>query len=557
MKTLKFEELFLSDEIMQAVEEMGFEEASPIQTAAIPLLKEGHDVVGQAQTGTGKTAAFSIPAIEGIDTGLNETQVLVLCPTRELALQVCNEIKKLSKYRRGIKSLAIYGGDPIEKQIRSLKRGVHIVAGTPGRVIDHLNRKTLDLSATQMIVLDEADEMLDMGFREDIEKIMNQMPEERQTVFFSATMPPPIMKLTEKYQYEPKVIKVVKKELTVDRIEQNYFEVRPNDKTEAMCRLIDVHGLQLMLVFCNTKRMVDQVTEELQSRSFAAEALHGDMSQSQRNRVMSKFRNGSLNILVATDVAARGIDVNGVDGVFNYDLPQDAEFYVHRIGRTGRAGRSGKAFSLVSGRDKSKLWEIERITKSRIQKALVPSGTAMIEIKRLKFMEKLQILLAEEELEGFDSMIDQLLENNSSTEVLAALMKLHLGKEEPLSDLNASSGRGRERGNRDRDRGRRNDRSPRSGRNGRERNGRRNRNESMARLFINQGRNANISPKDIVGAISGETGVPGYSIGEIEIFPRFSYVEVPKNDASKVIDIMSSNTIKGQRVNLELAKDLV
>ena len=360
MNITKFEDLPISDEIKRSIAEIGFEEPSPIQAQSIPVILSGKDVIGQAQTGTGKTAAFSIPILEKVDPNNKHLQAIVLCPTRELAIQVSKEIRKLGKFKSGIKTLPVYGGQPIDRQIKALKSGVQVVIGTPGRVIDHINRKTLKLDDVKMVVLDEADEMLDMGFREDIELILNQTPIERQTTFFSATMPKEILELTKLYQHEPEIIKVVRKELTVPNIKQFYIETRRANKLEVLCRLIDVYNPKLSVVFCNTKRGSDELVSELQARGYFADALHGDLKQTQRDIVMDKFRQGTIDILVATDVAARGIDVDDVDMVFNYDLPQDEEYYVHRIGRTGRAGREGVSFSFVYGKEMRKMRDIER-----------------------------------------------------------------------------------------------------------------------------------------------------------------------------------------------------
>ena len=351
METVRFEEMGLSEEIQKAVRYMGFEEASPIQAKAIPAMISGIDLIGQAQTGTGKTAAFGIPILEKVDPKLKKLQAIVLCPTRELAIQVADEIRNLSRYMHGIKVLPIYGGQDIVKQIRSLKSGTQIVIGTPGRVMDHMRRKTMKLDFVHTVVLDEADEMLNMGFREDIEFVLSGVPEERQTVLFSATMPKPIMEITKKFQNNAKVIKVTKKELTVPNIEQYYYDVKPKKKEEVLSRLLDIYSPRLSVVFCNTKKHVDLMVNPLLGRGYFAAGLHGDTKQEKRDRVMQGFRTGKTEILVATDVAARGIDVDEVEAVFNYDLPQDDEYYVHRIGRTGRAGREGRAFSFVSGKE--------------------------------------------------------------------------------------------------------------------------------------------------------------------------------------------------------------
>ena len=373
MEITNFNELAVKEEITRAIADLGYEQPSPIQAKAIPVVLEGYDVIGQAQTGTGKTAAFSIPLLEKIDPSDKRLQAIVLCPTRELAIQVSEEVRKLAKYLHGVKTLPIYGGQPIDRQIKALKGGVQVIIGTPGRVIDHINRKTLKPSTVKMVVMDEADEMLDMGFREDIETILSSTPQERQTSLFSATMPKAILELTQKYQKEPVHIKVVRKELTVNNIKQFYIETRKSNKLEVLTRLIDVYNPKLTVVFTNTKKGADELVSDLQARGYGADSLHGDLKQVQRDIVMDKFRHGTIDILVATDVAARGIDVDDVECVINYELPQDEEYYVHRIGRTGRAGRDGIAFSFVFGREMRKLKDVERYTKSKVMKHSIPT----------------------------------------------------------------------------------------------------------------------------------------------------------------------------------------
>lgn len=554
---------------------MGYTQPSQIQSQAIPFVLEGRDVIGQAQTGTGKTAAFAIPIIDLVDPDLNHPQAIILCPTRELAVQVEGEIQKLAKFHRRINSVAIYGGESIDKQIRTLRKGVQIVVGTPGRVQDHINRGTLKLDNAGIIVLDEADEMLDMGFRDDIEAILQEMPEERQTVFFSATMAKPILDLTRKYQNNPEIIKVAKKELTVDRIEQVFYEVKPSLKLELMARLMTVNNYALSVVFCNTKRMTDEATESLGSKGILAEALHGDLSQAQRDKVMNKFRKGLCTVLVATDVAARGIDVDNVEAVFNYDLPLDDESYVHRIGRTGRAGKSGIAINFVTGRrDFGKIRDLERFTKATITKMTPPSVAELIELKKAQFVKDVhKILSKEEDNQIFEATVGQLLTEGLSIEQIAlGLMKLQMGdvvKEMRDQDFSLSSYGDRRReggreggrdGGRDRfGRGERGDRrgGERGERGGRREGGRRPervRDANMARLFINLGKRDRIRPNDIVGAIAGEAGVPGRSIGGIDIYDNFSFVDVPQKDADHVIKVMKHNTIKGKNVNMEISK---
>lgn len=602
--TIKFSDLGISEEILRAVEEMGYTQPSPIQAQAIPFVLEGRDVIGQAQTGTGKTAAFAIPIIDLVDPEFNRPQAIILCPTRELAVQVEGEIQKLSKYHKKISSVAIYGGESIDKQIRSLKKGVQIVVGTPGRVQDHMDRGTLRLEDAGIIVLDEADEMLDMGFRDDIEAILQEMPEERQTVFFSATMAKPIMDLTRKYQTDPEIIKVAKNELTVAKIEQVYYEVKPSLKMELMVRLMNIHNYALSLVFCNTKRMTDEVTEALGSRGILAEALHGDLSQAQRDKVMGKFRKGLCTVLVATDVAARGIDVDNVEAVFNFDIPLDEEYYVHRIGRTGRAGKSGTAITFITGRRESmKLRDLERYTKATINRMTPPSVSELVDLKKAQLVKDVfRVLSKEDDNPIFEATIQQMLSEGLSNEKISlGLLKMVMGDavkelkdqdfglENAYSDRRKEGGRdgGRESRFGDRREGGRSDRferAPRSDRGGdrfergprregdrfekgsrfsdRKEGGskdfaprfERTRDANMTRLFLNLGKKDRIRPNDIVGAIAGEAGVPGKSIGGIDIFDNFSFVDVPQKDAEHVIRTMKNNTIKGKSVNMEISK---
>lgn len=427
MENLKFNELNLSKPMQRALDAMGFEEATPIQSKAIPLLMEGKDVIGQAQTGTGKTCAFGIPAVEMIDPDIKGPQVLVLCPTRELAIQVSEEIRNLCKYKHGIKSLAIYGGQSMERQIMSLKGKPQIIIGTPGRVMDHMRRRTLKLENLKMLVLDEADEMLNMGFREDIDTVCEAIPEERQTMLFSATMPKGILEIANLYMNDPTHVVTVQKEVTIDTIDQYYIEVRESSKLELLSRLMDAKNFKLGIVFCNTKWKVDELCNSLQARGYTAEALHGDMKQRERDRVMNKFRKGQVDLLVATDVAARGIDVNDVEVVFNYDIPSDAEYYVHRIGRTGRAGRKGISYSFVFGRDIYRLKDIERYTKSKINRTKPPTISS-IEASRIQ-TAKDEILSALEDgsylryTESIEEILNE-LDDYTTLDIAAALFKL-------------------------------------------------------------------------------------------------------------------------------------
>ena len=425
MESPGFEDLHLSKEMCQAIADMGFEEPTTIQNRSIPYLLDGKDVIGQAQTGTGKTAAFGIATLERVDPKNKKLQAVILCPTRELAIQVSEELKNLSKYKKGIRILPVYGGQPIGRQIKALREGVQIIIGTPGRVMDHLNRRTLKVGGVKIVILDEADEMLDMGFRDDIETIVRKIPEKRQTILFSATMPKAILNLTRRYQSNPQLIKLVHREMTVPDVEQFYVEVKQQAKTEVMSRLIDLYNLKLSLVFCNTKRRVDKLVESLKARGYLTEGLHGDMQQNQRDRVMSEFRGGGIDIVVATDVAARGIDVGATDAVFNYDIPTDDEYYVHRIGRTARAGKAGRAFTFVTGKEMYRIRQIQRFTKTKIIAQKVPSVSDVEAIRTNLLLEKVKGVIDAGHLGKCSNLVEKLVqEDYTSLEVAAALLKI-------------------------------------------------------------------------------------------------------------------------------------
>ncbi len=524
---MKFDELNIDERILRAIEDMGFEETSPIQTQAIPAVCEGIDVVGQAQTGTGKTAAYTIPMLMKIDPQIKKPQAIVLCPTRELAVQVAEEIRKLAKYMSDIKVLPVYGGQEIVRQIKSLKTGVQIIVGTPGRVMDHMRRKTVKFDNINMVILDEADEMLDMGFREDMETILTETPEDRQTVMFSATMPKAIMDIARNFQKDARIIKVVRKELTVSNIEQFYYEVRPKNKTEVLCRLIDIYNPRLSVVFCNTKRQVDELISELKGRGYFADGTHGDMKQQQRDRVMDDFRSGKVDILIATDVAARGIDVDDVDMVFNYDIPQDEEYYVHRIGRTGRAGRSGMALSFISGKEVYKLKDIERYCKTKILAKPVPSLDDVKNTKLDNMFDKIRQTIEEGGLTDMVNLVEEHVnqEEYTSMDMAAALLKMLIGdtldREDEVEEFHFDT---------DKDDSR------------------------MVRLFINIGKKDKIKPANILGAIAGESGMPGKLVGAIDMMDNYTFVDVPAIHAEKILKAMNDNVqIKGRRVNVEKA----
>jgi len=527
MSRQKFSELGLSPEVLKAIGDLGFEEAAPIQSAAIPVLMEGHDVVGQSQTGSGKTAAFAIPAIEICKASDRSVQVLILCPTRELATQVAEEVHKLSTYKKGLHAVPIYGGASYERQFYELKKGVQIVIGTPGRIMDHMDRGTLDLKNVKMAVLDEADRMLDMGFRDDIEKILEATPDERQTVFFSATVSKQIRELIGKHSRDPKSVKIEQRELTVPTVEQWYFETQQRMKFETLLRLVDFHGFKLGIIFCNTQRMVDELADDLIAQGFSADRLHGGIAQAQRTRVMNKFKKAEFEFLVATDVAARGIDVDELELVVNYDLPYDAEDYVHRIGRTGRAGRKGMAVTFVSGRDIYKLQFIERFTRTKIRRGTIPTAGEVEERRLGGQLEKIRALLNRGNLST--SVVDRLLEEGyNSTDIAAALFELLAGPTEskpaapevpkapekalaPYSPNLRPAARG------------------------------------MQWVRLNAGRESRISPRDIIGLLEDSLGLPARTVGMIDIVPGQSFAQVPRQfldvlrDAPRVIEVESGS----------------
>ena len=525
-----FNELNLPEEILRAVEDMGFSEATEIQSKAIPVMLEGKDLVGKSNTGTGKTAAFGIPAAVSVTRGgKNGVEVLILCPTRELAMQACKEIEKFSAYMPWVKPCAVYGGAAMDKQISELRRGANIVVGTPGRVMDHIGRKTLKLENLRTIVLDEADEMLNMGFREDIETILSFVPEERQTVLFSATMPPPIMAITKECQNDPVVIKVESKARTVDTIEQKYFEVPMGRKTDALKLLLIAYEPKLSMVFCNTKKMVDELTEALVSKGFKAAGLHGDMKQASRTQVLSAFKSGSINVLIATDVAARGIDVEGVDCVFNYDLPQDNEYYIHRIGRTGRAGKSGAAYTIISGR--KQFYELKNIAsfiKADIARAELPGRDEIVARKAAHVNEKILSAVESGKYESCRADVQKLMESGLSAEDIAvALLGMRLSKDtknipEIISVPRDNGGKG-----------------------GRYQKG------GKVKLEISAGRSSRLAPNFVLGALVDATGMPGKSFGKIDIYDKFTTVEVPEADTEHVLDSMTGTKINGQKITIK------
>lgn len=559
-----FSSLGLSPEILKAVAALGFEEASPIQAAAIPVLMRGSDVVGQSQTGSGKTAAFAIPAIEKIDAANKAVQILILCPTRELATQVADEVHKLTAFTRGIHSVPIYGGASYDRQFFELKKGVQIVIGTPGRLIDHLERGTLKLDELKMVILDEADRMLDMGFRDDIRKILDAAPTERQTVFFSATVSREIKELINRYARDPEMVKIDQKEVSAPAIEQWFYEVQWRLKTETLFRLIDYHGFKLGIIFCNTQRMVDELADTLLARGFSADRLHGGIAQAQRTRVMDKFKKSEFEFLVATDVAARGIDVDDLELVVNYDLPYDAEDYVHRIGRTGRAGKRGMAVTFVSGRDIYKLQFIERFTKAKIRRGAVPTVGEVVEKRTDALLDRVRAVLDDEALKPPSGLVDRLLEEGySSTDLAAALFHLLIGGNEPAARP-AAREPVRE-GIREAVEPVR-QKKPTPGAFGRERapegEGKPSASLPVLRkpsagfqwISVGVGRAGRFGPREIVDLLAGAGGLPARSVGTIELSDHESFAQVPEAFAAGLSSGGNSVSWEGREVSLRPVK---
>ncbi len=520
--SLSFGNINLSKKVLTAITEMGFEEPSPIQQQTIPLVLEGHDVIGQAQTGTGKTAAFGIPTIEKIGD-FRQIQALVLTPTRELAIQVSEELAKIGRIKK-VKTLPIYGGQSIDRQIKALRFGVHIVISTPGRLLDHIRRGTIKLNKVKTLILDEADEMLNMGFIDDIEAILENVPaEERQTLLFSATMPEPIAKLAKKYMKTPQTVTISREQLTVPLIEQYYYETR--EKLEGLCRVLDVETTGKIIIFCRTKKGVDELVDSLQARGYMCGGLHGDLSQMQRDRVMKKFRDGTLEILIATDVAARGIDIDDITHVVNYDIPQDHESYVHRIGRTGRAGRKGVAVTFIFPREYRQLKLIEKLAKTRIFRKQLPSPADMMERQKEMIKNRLIQTIEQNKFDAYQDIISDLAVDYDPHDLAAAALKLSyegLKEKVEVEEKPSFPETGAESG--------------------------------MVRLFMNVGRAQKIRPEDIVRSIAEEADIPGNIIGLINIYEKFTFVEVPEAVAEKVLSAMHKNTIKGYKVNIEPAR---
>ena len=516
-----FRELNVSAPILQGLEEMGFEQPTPVQEKCIPALLEQKDVVGQAQTGTGKTAAFGIPVVQQTDVSIPEVQTIIMCPTRELAIQVTGELIKIGKYLDGLQVLPVYGGQSISRQIKSLKRGAHIVVGTPGRTIDHLRRGTMKLDNLQRVVFDEADEMLNMGFRQDMEQILSYADNPVQTIMFSATMSKGIKKIMKRYMNNPQTIAIERKKMTAPNIEQYVVEVRDSVRAEAICRFVEINEFQLTLVFCNTKRKTEKLSRELQSRGYSTDYINGDLNQNQRDRVMAKFRSGAIDILVGTDVAARGLDIDDIEAVFNYDIPHDPEYYVHRIGRTGRAGRSGMAFTFATRSKRKQLRAIEKQIKTKLNPLDMPTASD-VQISRLDgAMTDVVEVLEKGDLRPYIEQIENFGDERFTTiEIAAALLKMKTSAPESQEDDQAVG---------DYD------------------------DKAMIKMYFDVGKKNNVYPGDLVGAISGETSVPGNVLGNIDIYPKHSFVDVPGEYVKQVISGMNQNRVKGKKVHVKVA----
>lgn len=529
MDSLLFEQLDISEEVKKAILKMGFSEATPVQQECLLPILEGRDLMVQSPTGTGKTCAFGIPFVEKIDPVEETVQCLVLCPTRELAMQTSEELSKVALYKKGVRISTLYGGQPIERQLSDLKKRPQIVVATPGRLMDHLRRRSVRLQNLLYLVLDEADEMLNMGFREDIETILETAPKERQTVLFSATMPAEIKEISKRFQKKNRGnVRINPGEVTVSTVSQYYLEVKGPKKLDALTRMIDMYSYKLCLVFCNTKKKTSEVTEELILRGYGAEALHGDMKQPERDRVMNRFRDGKTQILVATDIAARGIDVDNVEAVFNFDVPQFEEYYVHRIGRTGRANRRGVSYTFVAGKEMFKLKEIIQYTKTKIEPMKTPSEADVREIRIRNMIGKVSDVLREQNLDSFQPMVQKRMNDHDLTALELATGLLWMLTEEkkaekkPKAEHELSKKTGAEQG--------------------------------MARIFIGLGSLDKIRPRHIVELVSSNTGVSGGDVGKVDIFDKYSFFEVPKDKAERVIESLKELNYRGRQIFVEQAQ---
>lgn len=526
-----FENLDLSKELKKALNDMEFVEMTAIQSQSIPAMIAGNDIVAQAPTGTGKTCSFGIPVVENTDTSERNVTSLILAPTRELALQIANELIRLTKYKKSIRIAVVYGGQNIDRQILALKRKPQIIVATPGRLMDHMRRKTIRLDHLKTLVLDEADEMLDMGFREDIDEILQSVPEERQTVLFSATMSREILDITKKYLKNPVKIKTTKSEVTVSSVKQYYLEVSPDNKTDVLARLIDVNDFKLSMVFCNTKKKVDELAHDLTVRGYNAMGLHGDMKQSQRDRVMREFKNGNIETLIATDVAARGIDIKDIDVVFNYDLPDDMEYYVHRIGRTGRANREGVSYSLVSRREMYRLHEIMRYTKAKIKLMTIPNVAEITNVRIQQTLNGILDVLSHQKLDTYEQAILDFVENTDDAYTILNVAAAFLARDSDtgeLKEIEENFSSDRRRGN------------SRSG------------NPNATRMFINVGRLDRVNV-NTMRKLLNDANITDEEIYDIDIMEKFSFIEIDNSKVDDVFVALNGIMMNGRRVNTEIS----
>ena len=545
--TTEFSELNLHPQLLQAVTELGYETPTPIQEQMIPLMLAGHDVIGQAQTGTGKTAAFALPILTNITPGVGKVQALVVAPTRELALQVAKATYEYGRHR-DVRVLTIYGGQPYGRQISRLRKGVDIVVGTPGRLLDLIGRKALDLSAVQTVVLDEADEMLSMGFIEDIETILDETPDERQTALFSATLPTPIRRLADKYLNDPQAITIERKQITAAAIEQRYYLVNERDKMAALTRLFEIEDISSALIFARTRLGTGELANELSVRGFQAEVLNGDLSQDAREHVMNRFRRGQIKVLVATDVAARGLDIDDISHVFNFDLPLDPEIYVHRIGRTGRAGREGIALSLVTPKEQWRLRKIEKFVRRNITKAELPTIEDIHTHREEELLQNLAVWLRRGRCSREREMIAKLVEEGEHDllEIAAVSLKLARAEEkqrpiERIGKVTENRSRNQRQGRGQRDTVKQN---------GRSRGGGRSHEEGMIRLSFNAGKVQGVRPNEVVGQIAFHADIPGHTIGAIQIQDEQTLVDVPERFVTQVLAKNGSYRMRKQMVTI-------
>lgn len=521
-----FSELGLQESTLKALTDLGFEIPTPIQALAIPVLITGGDLIGIAQTGTGKTAAFGLPLIEKMDSSSPTTQALILAPTRELAVQVAKGIHDFAKYA-GLRVVPVYGGQPIDRQFRALKSGAHIVVGTPGRVLDHLRRGSLKLDGVKFCVLDEADEMMALGFTEDMEAILAELPEDRQLAFFSATMAPRVLAITNKFLRNPQRVEIIAKQRTLETTNQTYYEVPPGKKQEALARVLDMETPGSTIVFCRTRLETAELSESLQLQGYNAEPIHGDMNQAERERVLRRFRDGLADLLVATDVAARGLDIDNVTHVINYDVPWDVEQYIHRIGRTGRAGRKGDAITLVYHRERRQLANIERLIGSRIEPARIPTVADIASRRRAAFVDSLREALDAKEFDALLPSVAELAEEYDALEVAAAAMHLLWKERHQVEHVETEEESFADFG------------QPEMG---------------MIRIYVGMGRQDGLRPGDLVGCITNEAGLVGKQIGVIDILDRAAFVEVPAAEGQRVVDALTNAKLRNRKVKVRLAE---